>query len=373
VIGGGVVGCAVLHALARRGVQGVLLESAPGLALGASGANSGIVHTGFDSPAGTLETALILRSARLREQLLEELGVSVRACGALLRPRDERERKALEELARNARANEVQVVPGDDGSLAVPGESISDPVGYAYALADAAVAAGAQVRLEARVVGLAAARGGIAVELDGGDRIEAGVVANCAGLYADEVAELVEAEPFGIYPRKGEFLVFAPASRAPLEQILLPVPSALGKGVLVFPTLDGHVIAGPTAKDRDDKDDWSVEPDARELIMQRAAPVYPPLADMQIVGAYAGLRPAGRPANYAIEASAAVPGLVHVGAIRSTGLTASLAIGEHVAALLGEGGAVQLGQERPLPTPAQRPADGAWWERAATYHASASS
>jgi glycerol-3-phosphate dehydrogenase len=91
VIGGGVVGCAVAHALARRGVQTLLLEAEPGLALGASGANSGILHTGFDSEAGELETRLILRSAQLREQLLEELGVAVWRCGARLQARGEEE------------------------------------------------------------------------------------------------------------------------------------------------------------------------------------------------------------------------------------------------------------------------------------------
>ena len=75
VIGGGVVGCAVAHALARRGVEVVLLEAELGLALGASGSNSGILHTGFDSTPGELETRLIVRSAELREELLDELGL----------------------------------------------------------------------------------------------------------------------------------------------------------------------------------------------------------------------------------------------------------------------------------------------------------
>src|SRR5271156_2935683 len=91
VIGGGVVGCAVAHALARRGVKALLLEAEPGLALGASGANSGILHTGFDSPPGELETKLILRSAELREELLGELSVRVWRCGARLAPGGEDE------------------------------------------------------------------------------------------------------------------------------------------------------------------------------------------------------------------------------------------------------------------------------------------
>src|SRR5271166_2538191 len=128
VVGGGVVGCAVAHALARRGVRAVLLEAEGALALGASGTNSGILHTGFDSPPGELETRLILRAAALREELLEELRVPVWSCGALLRPAGEDERDATLRLARNARANGVEVHRDGDGSLEVPGEAVTDPV-----------------------------------------------------------------------------------------------------------------------------------------------------------------------------------------------------------------------------------------------------
>src|ERR1700682_5716546 len=113
------------------------------------------------------------------------------------------------------------------------------------------------------------------------------------------------------------------AGGEPLEQILLPVPSPLGKGVLVFPTIDREIIAGPTAREREDKRDWSVEADAAELILARAIGMYPPLQRAEQIGAYAGLRPAGRNANYVIESSRTLPGLIHVAAIRSTGLSAS--------------------------------------------------
>ena len=95
VIGGGVVGCATAHALARRGVAALVLEAEPGLALGASGANSGILHTGFDSEPGELETRLILRSAALREEISAELGVPLWRCGARLRPSGDEERAAV--------------------------------------------------------------------------------------------------------------------------------------------------------------------------------------------------------------------------------------------------------------------------------------
>jgi glycerol-3-phosphate dehydrogenase len=375
VIGGGVVGCAVAHALARRGVEAVLFEAEPGLALGASATNSGILHTGFDSPPGELETRLILRSAALREELMHELGVAAWRCGARLVPRDQRGRAAVSALMANAATNGVEALLEADGALSVPGEAVTDPVAFVHALASAALAGGATVMLDARVSRLRRAPDGrLAIELSGGERVQAQAAVNCAGLYADEVARMAGEEPVSVYPRKGEFLVFSAPAAQPLDRILLPVPSALGKGVLVFPTLDRRaVIAGPTAREREDKNDWSVEADAAELILERALRMYPALERAEQIGAYAGLRPAGRDANYVIEGSRTLPALIHVAAIRSTGLSASLAIGEHVVAMLARQGAISLGPARPLPTPPRPDLAGPWWERAARHRQASAS
>ena len=371
VIGGGVVGCAVAHALARRGVRALVLEAQAELATGASATNSGILHTGFDSGAGELETQLILRAAQLREELLDELGLEVWRCGARLRPRDDEERTAVARLAENAARNGVEAVLERDGSLSVPGETVSDPLAFVWALASAARAGGASVRLRARVSGLQREGGdALAVTLEDGERMVVRAAVNCAGLHADEVALMAGEEPASIYPRKGEFLVFEAPTEEPLGEILLPVPSSLGKGVLVFPTLDRRfVIAGPTAREREDKRDWSVEADARELILGRASAMWPALAHAREAGSYAGLRPAGREgANYVIERSRTLPGLIHVAAIRSTGLSASLAIGEHVLDMLASDRLVEPGEVRALPAQTQPRAHGAPWWRWGTRH-----
>jgi glycerol-3-phosphate dehydrogenase len=364
VIGGGVVGAAVAYTLARRGVGSVLLEAEDELALGASGTNSGILHTGFDSPPGELETRLILRSAELREPVLRELGVPVLRCGAVLTPRGEGERATVAGIAEAARANGVDVSLRDDGALEVPGESVTNPVAYTLALAGAAIAAGAQLRTRARVDRIAVVDDGLALGLSTGGEVTCEVAVNCAGLYADEVARLAGDDTFSIYPRKGEFFVFE--APEPLERILLPVPTERTKGVLVFPTIDGHVIAGPTAHDQEDKDDWSVRPEARDEIMSKAREMWPPLEGAEPVASYAGLRPAGRHGvNYLIGPSVACSRLINVAAIRSTGMTASLGIGEHVADLVAEAG-IELGPDRPLPPAAPPPSgDDPWWLRAA--------
>ena len=369
VVGGGVVGAAVAYALARRGIAALLLEAEAELALAASGTNSGILHTGFDSPPGDLETRLILRSAQLRDAVPGELGVPVLRCGAVLRERAGGDDAAtLANLAACARANGVEVALRDDGSLHVPGEAVTDPVSYTLALAAAATAAGAEVRTRARVEAIE--RAGQALVLHaGGDAFACDFAVNGAGLHADEVARLVGDDSFEIYPRKGEFLVFDPAGERALTEIHLPVPTKRTKGVLVFPTIDGKVVAGPTAHDQADKDDWTVCDEGRAEVLAKAVAMVPDLEGREPVAAYAGLRPAGRNANYVIEPSRACPRLINVAAIRSTGLTASLGIAEHVVGLLAEQG-LGLGPDRPLPPGAVSPLGTPWWRRTAEHRAS---
>jgi glycerol-3-phosphate dehydrogenase len=305
VIGGGVVGAAVTLALARRGLDVVLYEARDELAGAASGTNSGILHTGFDSPPGELETRLILRAGELRDHVIETLGIPIWRCGAVLH---------------------------DD---VIDGESITDPVHFTHALAAAAQACGAEIRTGVRVT----------------ERLDT-LTINCAGLYADEVARLYGDDSFEIYPRKGEFFVF---DGIELDRILLPTPTRRTKGVLVFPTLDGKVVAGPTAVDQTDKEDWSVRPQALDDVRAKAAELLPAIADAEPIASWAGLRPAGRGVNYLIRRAG--PDLINVAAIRSTGLTASLGIAEYVADMIAPGV-----PERPLPAVRVQTREP-WWHR----------
>lgn len=348
--------------LARRGAEVTLLERLPALALQASGTSSGILHTGFDSTPGELETELILRAAAIRGDLLDALGVPVMECGAVLTPDGEEQLAAVDALEESARENGVEVSRGPGGSLEVPGEHVTDPVACTYAWASAAAGAGATICLDTPAGEIRTTAGGVEVEVPGG-AVEADVAFNCAGLYAGELS----GGRFGVYPRKGEFLVFDQPAE-PVARIQLPVPEAATKGVLVFPTLDGHVGAGPTADDRDDPADWSVSDEGEALVRSRLAERFSPLAEAPAVFRYAGLRPAGEGCNYVIGESPRLPGMIDVGAIRSTGLSASAAIGEHACELAG-GMGLALGDPEPVrrgPVPGPAPRSP-WWRRTADF------
>jgi len=369
VVGAGVVGAAAALELSRRGADVTLLEAESEPALGASGANSGILHTGFDSEPGELETELILRAAGLRDEVLDVLGVPVVRCGALMRPLSAGDDAAIARLAANARENGVEVLLHDDGALEIPGEAVTDPVAYTWALVAAAERHGARLRTLFGVEAMAADGDRLRLSAASGEEVVARVAVNCAGLGAGRIARLAGDDSFDVYPRKGEFLVFKSPEEPSLGRILLPVPSEGTKGVLVFPTSTGEVVAGPTAVDQEDPEDWSVRPEARAEIMPKAAAMYPPLASVEPIGSYAGLRPAGRGVNYVIERSAACPQLVHAAAIRSTGLTASLGIAERVADLVSTAG-VSLGEAVPLVADRVGVVSGPWWRRTAEHRSS---
>ncbi len=367
IIGGGIVGSALLYTLAHRGVKAILLESETDLGLGASGTNSGVLHTGFDSKPGELETELILRAARIRPAVLESLKVPVLHTGAQLVPHSAEDHQTVQALAANATQNGVEVhIRPSDGALLVPGESVSDPVAFTQALAASAVAAGAAIELNAKVTAITPQDDGLQIETSDGRRFDVAAAVNAAGLYADEVALLAGDDSFEIYPRKGEFFVFELPGGQTLEHIILPVPTKRTKGVLVFPTLDGKVVAGPTAIDLDDKNDWTVRPEAREEILAKAAQQFPALEGLEPIASYAGLRPAGRDCNYVIKRSATNDRLINVAAIRSTGLTASLGIADYVAQILSELG-IRVGELRPTTLGDPAVEEGPWWLRTAQY------
>jgi glycerol-3-phosphate dehydrogenase len=367
VIGGGVAGASVLPALARHGVDALLLEAEPELALAASGTNSGILHTGFDSPPDTLETRLLLRSAELREELLDVLRPPLQRVGGLVRPRDAAEKVAVDDLEHNARQNDVPVERLTDGSLLVPGETVTDPVLYTLALAASAEHAGARVTCGARIDSIDRRDHELLLSAAGEPVARCQYAVNAAGLYADDVARAAGDDDFRIMPRKGEFFVFDQPVMSPLEQILLPVPTIGTKGVLVFPTTDGKVIAGPTAVDQHDKRDWAVRPEAKNEVVEKASALFPELKGQEPVASYAGLRTAGAEGeNYLIERSTACPELLHVAAIRSTGLSASPGIAEYVLGCLEQMG-LRLDPEQPL-SPGKKPGTtDPWWRRSAQH------
>ncbi|MGW0531181.1 FAD-dependent oxidoreductase [Streptomyces sp. NPDC003032] len=363
VIGAGVVGAAIARELARHhGLRIALVDAANDVGEGTSKANTAILHTGFDAVPGSLESRLVREGQRLLAAYAAESGIPVEPVGALLVAWNEAQLSALEGLlgksARNGygaariigpeevRAREPHLGPGALGALDVPGESVICPWTTTLAYATQAVRGGVDLHLNCRVEGVEASPDRHELATSRGP-LRTRHLVNAAGLHADAIDRLLGHDDFTVTPRRGQLIVFDKFARGLLRHILLPVPTALGKGVLVAPTVYGNVLLGPTAEELDDKTATGSTAEGIAALREKGRRILPELLDEEVTAVYAGLRAATEHDDYRISAHKEQR-YVTVGSIRSTGLTASLAIAAHVTELLAATG-LDLTRTRDLP------------------------
>ncbi|MGW3240552.1 FAD-dependent oxidoreductase [Streptomyces olivaceus] len=368
VVGAGVVGCAIARRLAHHpALRVALVEALDDVGQGTSKANTAILHTGFDAVPGSLEARLVREGARLLATYATESGIPVERVGALLVAWDEEQLAALPRLAEKAARNayhdtrllgpadlyarEPRLGPGALGALHVPGESIICPWTTTLAYATQAVRAGVDLHLNTPVEPAGRHDGVHRLTTPRGP-LHARRLVNAAGLHADTLDRGLGLDDFTVTPRRGQLVVHDTFARSLVRHILLPVPTALGKGVLVAPTVYGNVLLGPTAENLDDKDATESTAEGLRALREQGRRILPALLDEEVTAVYAGLRAATEHDDYRIRAHPEL-GSVTVGGIRSTGLTASLAIAAHVTALLA-GTGLDLGAERP-PDPVLMP------------------
>lgn len=368
VIGGGVVGCAVARQLAGFDVSVALVEARGDVGDATSKANTAILHTGFDAVPGSLESRLVARGYTLLSEYADATGIPVEHTGALLVAWTEEELAALPTLRDKAikngyltcalvGADEVYarvpaLGPGALGGLTVPDESIICPWTTTLAYATEAKARGAELMLDTRVTGVDVDADGTTLRTPDGD-IRARWVVNAAGMGGDVLDRQFGHDRFTVVPRRGELFVFDKLTRPMAPTIVLPVPSSKGKGVLVSPTIYGNVMLGPTAEDLSDRSDTSTSEAGFTFLLEKGRRIMPALLEEEVTASYAGLRAATEHSDYVVAVDADQR-YVLLGGIRSTGLTASMALAEHVVDLLREAG-VDLVPRTDLPEPPRMP------------------
>src|SRR5918999_4949048 len=343
IVGAGVVGAAIARELSRFELEVTLLEAGPDVGAGTSKANTALLHTGFDAKPGTLEARLVPRGCALLADHAARVGIPLERTGALLVAWDEEQRAELPGIVERSRANgydaireldaaelytrEPHLGPGALAALAVPDEAIVCPFTTPLAFATEAVLAGCDLRRSTPVTGIERlSGGGFRVRTPDGE-ITARRLVNAAGLHSDEVDRMVGGHGFTITPRRGELIVFDKLSRPLVERVLLAVPTRISKGVLVAPTVFGNVMVGPTAEDVERKDDTSSTAAGLDHLRREAGRIVPRLVDFDVTAVYVGLRAATEHDDFQIRFE---DGYACVGGIRSTGLSASMAIAEYV-------------------------------------------
>lgn len=376
VVGAGVVGTAIARELSRYQLTVVLLDAANDVGTGTTKANTAILHTGFDAVPGSLESRLLRRGSDLLRDYAARAGIPVERTGALLVAWTAEQARALPGIEDRARQNgyhgvrpvsaarlyerEPHLGPGAVAALEIPDESIVCPWTTPLAYATEAVRAGVRLMLCTRVTAVRSGPG--RPTADPGEHwlsttrgtLRSRWLVNAAGLDGDRVDAMLGGDGgFTIRPRRGELIVFDKLARPLLGSILLPVPTARSKGVLVAPTVYGNVLLGPTAQDVDDRCDTATTAEGLAALLDAGRRIVPELVDEEVTATYAGLRAATEHRDYQIRVDGRRRYSCAAG-IRSTGLSASLGIAEYLVDQMG-GAGLPLSERGSTPGPPAMP------------------
>lgn len=340
VIGGGVVGAMTLREAAKYKLKAILLEATDDLSSGASRANSGIVHAGYDAVPGTLKARFNVEGNKCFEKLCEELDTPYRKTGSLVAA-GENGMDGLKELLDRAKANGVEaeiigrdrileiepnIADGIEYALWAPEAGIASPYKLTIHAGDWAVLNGAEVKLEEPVTAIEKIDGGYKVITPKGS-YETKTVVNSAGANAVKVnAMLGEKTPETEY-RRGEYYVLDKTEGGNVSTVIFPLPDERGKGILVAPTADGNVIYGPTSV-LSDAEDTSVQLSGLAEIRKGVSKTYKCPNFRKAIRLYAGVR-AAVGSDFVIEEGVNKGYFMLLG-ICSPGLTASPAIAKYV-------------------------------------------
>ncbi len=347
VIGAGVIGGMVARELTKYGLSVCLLEKEADVAMGATRANSAIVHAGFDAKEGSLKALLNVRGSKMMENVARELGVKYKRNGSLVVGFDSEDRRTLEELLERGKRNGVEelyianrdellkleknIGDGVTSALVAPTGAIICPYELCMAAVGNAMDNGAELMLDFAVSKIEKIEGGYRIFSEN-NSIEAVYVINCAGVYSDEIASLVGDSSFKINPRKGEYMLLDKEAGGLVSHTIFRCPSNMGKGILVSPTVDGNLLLGPTAEDTNDKTDTETSAEGLLLVKKQAAEQVSGISFGKIITSFSGLRSTGSTGDFVINMPA--EHFVNCAGIESPGLSSAPAIAEYVVELL---------------------------------------
>lgn len=348
IVGGGAVGCAVARWLSRYRLRICLAERGEDVCVGTSKANSAICHAGFDAPIGSAKARFNVAGSRMMEALSLELDFPYRRCGALVLCFDEADIPRLEELKRRGERNGVEgltvldraslrrqeprVSPEAAAALYAPTSAIICPFGMTIALAENAAANGCEFRFDTEVRRIRREGDHFLLETNRGT-LESRVVIAAAGVYGDALHNQLCETKLTIVPRRGEYCLLDRRDGELVQHTIFQLPSAMGKGVLVSPTVHGNLLVGPTAVDQEEKDCTATTASGLRRVAETAARSVPSLPMRDVITSFAGLRAhlTGGDDDFIVGESA--DGFFEAVGIESPGLSSAPAIGRYLAEL----------------------------------------
>jgi len=355
IVGAGITGCAIARQLARFDLSICVVEAANDIALGASKANGGLVHAGYDPAPGTVKAQINARGCELYGTWAQELGFLFRRTGSMVLGFNDEDRAHLEKLRRNGLANgvpELSIVGPDrireleprasaDATCALwcPSTGFVDPFEVAIAALENAVANGVTLMRSASVEAIEVAGSGddarFTLATPVGD-VRCRYLINAAGNGAADISHMAGAEEFQMVWRQGNIVVLDKEPRTLMP--LYPVPTPVSKGVIVTGTVHGNTVITATAAVREPGDTQTYASDVNALLTG-ARKLVPDLDTRRVVRAFAGGRPVIQGTNdFFIGQSAVVSGLFQAAGIQSPGVASAPAIAERMELVMREAG-----------------------------------
>ena len=351
IIGSGVSGCAIARELSKKKGKFLVLEAEEDVCSGTSKANSGIVHAGFDAPTGTNKARLNVEGARLFPEWSKELDFPYIKNGAMVFSTTEEGLETLEALKDQGMINGVEGLAilnreeilnlephiADDVKYALRASSsgITDPFLFNIALAENANVNGVDFHFNEKVLNIEKIENGYKITTEKG-QYETKTVANAAGLYADDIHQMVREDDFEITPRSGEYYLLDKSCKGYVRHTVFQLPTEMGKGVLVTPAIDGNIIIGPTSVDREEKTDKKTTREGLDSIKETAEKSIKNLPFRQNIVNFTGLRAHGNRGDFVIEEVPGNEGFFDIAAIESPGLASAPAIGMKVSNMISD-------------------------------------
>ena len=356
VIGAGVVGCAVAQQLSRYDGKLLVIDRMEDVADGASKANSGIVHAGFDAHPGTEKARLNVKGAKMYKKLANQLGVPYGQPGALVLGFSEEDRKTLENLLAQAVANDVEgcrIVEHDEilkmepntnpevvCALYAPTSGLVSPYEMTCALADSAAENGAEFKLSNPVLEIKPTSDGNWLVITERDEYKTRAVVNCAGMGSGILHNMISTRKVKLIARRGEYYLLDHMAEIPFTMTMFQCPTKMGKGVLVSPTTHGNILLGPTADDIDDGYDVATTRKGLDDVLAKVRLTWKNVNLRQVITTFSGIRAHEEHGDFIIgKVEDAPAGAYEAVGVESPGLSAAPAIGQElgdeVAAFLG--------------------------------------
>lgn len=352
VIGAGVIGLAIARTLALSGRSVVILEREAGFGTVISARNSEVIHAGLHYPHGSLKERLCIAGKQRLYAFCAARHIPHRRCGKLTFAGTPEALPQLEAIAAHARAAEADpdltwLEPDEvraiepaircAGALYSPSSGIVDSHAYMLALLGEAEDHGAMLARHAEVRRLERRADGWRLHV-GDTAIDAALVVNAAGLGAQALAAATDGLDPGCIPplhlAKGNYFTYA--GRVPFERLIYPLPTGGGLGVHLTLDMAGQARFGPDVEWVAEPD-YAVDPGRAPAFLAAVRQFWAEVDPARLAPGYSGIRPkltgpGEAAADFVIEgeASHGLPGLINLFGIESPGLTASLAIAEHV-------------------------------------------